>query len=72
MVNRSGDQLKFPRGLSKKCCGHFADVDITSTFKDKYNFVHILFPSEYADSDIPIMMEYITNTWGLEWHGSVK
>ena len=63
---------KFPQYLCKKYCGHFADLDMSCTFKDKCNFAHVLFPNEYAEYDVPIMMEYIKNTQGLEWQFSVK
>ena len=66
VVNITDDKLKIPRSLSKNYCSHFADVDVTCTFKDKCNFANALFPSEYTDSNISIMMEYIANTRSLE------
>ena len=72
VVKIIGDKLTFPRGLFKKYCGHFADVNVTCTYKNKCNFSHALFPSEYVDSGVSIMIDYVVRIRGLKWHDSVK
>ena len=51
VVNRTEGKLKFLICLSTNYCGHFAEVYVSCTFIDKYNFAHALFLSEYKGCD---------------------
>ena len=41
-------------------------MNVTCTYKNKCNFSHALFSSEYVDSGVSIMMDFVVHIRGLK------
>ena len=62
IVNTTGKRLFFPKGLEKKYCADFLDINEVCKHGENCNFVHAIFPSGFSDKDKEIMTKHVNET----------
>ena len=65
IINTTGKRIFFPKGLEKKYCAEYLDVNKVCKHGDKCTFTHAVFPSGFTANDRLLMEKHIEETEGL-------
>ena len=67
IVNKTGKQILFPKGLTNKYCSEFLNNSTSCRHGDNCNFSHAIFSHGFAKEDAKPFEEYIVKTEGYDF-----
>ena len=67
IVNKTGKRLTFLKGMEKKYCAEFLDMNNHCENGDNCHFVHALFPGGFSVNDKALMLKHVQDTEGLSF-----
>ena len=67
IINTTGTQIMFPKGMDKRYCANFLDTNAFCKHGRNCKFIHALFPSGFTEKDKELMTKHVKETKGLSF-----
>ena len=67
IINTTGTQILFPKGMEKRYCANFLDTNAFCKHERNCRFIHALFLSGFTEKDKELMIKHVKETKGLSF-----